>query len=131
MAQTRSALDRCGIGPGSSSAATSPLGHSSKSKCLVGKNKCVATKAGALLKCEQKAETPGKDPDPNTDGCVDKAKAKFDGGEVAKGCFEKLEAKASNDCLTFDDTACVEVLSMRVSLPRGRHRSSAGEPDEM
>lgn len=82
-----------------------------QSNCLASKNKCVAKKARALLKCEQKAETPGKPADPNADGCVDKAKEKFDGGvEPDKGCFEKLENKAGNDCITFDDTASLESL---------------------
>ena len=82
-----------------------------QSKCLVSKNKCVAKKAAALLKCEQKAETPGKPTDPNADGCVDKAKAKFNGGEQAeKGCFEKAENKKGQDCITFDDTASAEAV---------------------
>jgi hypothetical protein len=82
-----------------------------QSKCLVSKNKCVAKQADSLLKCEQKAETPGKPTDPNADGCVDKATAKFNGGlEPEKGCFEKLESKTPNDCLTFNDTASAEAL---------------------
>jgi hypothetical protein len=82
-----------------------------QSKCLVGKNKCVAKKAKALLNCEQKAEKPGRPPDPNADGCVDKAKAKFDGGpKPEKGCFEKLENKTGTDCVTFDDTGSAEAL---------------------
>jgi hypothetical protein len=85
--------------------------EAAQSKCLVSKNKCVSKKAGSLLKCEQKAETPGKPADPNADGCVDKAKAKFDGGLLPeKGCFEKLEDKTPNDCVSFDDTAAVEAL---------------------
>ena len=41
--------------------------------------------------------------------CVTKAETKFDGGlEPAKGCFEKLENKDPNDCLTVDDTAAAE-----------------------
>src|SRR5262245_41781324 len=80
-------------------------------KCLVGKNKCVSKKAGSLLKCEQKAETPDKPLDPNQGGCVDKARAKFDGGaEPEKGCFEKLESKTPNDCITFTDTNSMELL---------------------
>jgi hypothetical protein len=85
--------------------------EAAQGKCLIGKNKCVSKKAGSLLKCEQKAETPGKPTDPNADGCVDKARAKFDGGEAPeKGCFEKLESKEGNDCITFDDTASAEAL---------------------
>ncbi len=82
-----------------------------QAKCLVGKNKCMATKANALLKCEQKAESPGRPADPNSDGCVDGAKAKFAGdGDPSKGCFRKLEAKKNNDCITFGDTAPAELL---------------------
>src|SRR4029077_1514349 len=80
-----------------------------QSKCLVSKNKCVAKKAGSLIKCEEKAETPGKPTDPNADGCVDKAKAKFDGGaDPTKGGFAKLESKMPNDCVTFGDTGGLE-----------------------
>ena len=80
-----------------------------QSKCLVGKNKCMAKKAASLLKCHQKAETPGKDPNPNFNDCVTKAENKFDGTpDPTKGCFEKLENKSPNDCLTFDDTAPAE-----------------------
>src|SRR5262249_46559473 len=69
-----------------------------QTKCGVSKKKCVSKKLKSLLKCYQKAQTPGKPTDPNTDGCIDKAKAKFDGGaDPAKGCFVKLEAKAGND----------------------------------
>jgi hypothetical protein len=82
-----------------------------QSRCLVGKNKCVVKRIRSLLKCEQKAETPGKPADPNADGCVDRAQAKFDGGdEPEKGCFERLEGKPSNDCVTLDDTASVAAL---------------------
>src|SRR5262245_22752303 len=85
--------------------------QAAQSKCLVGKNKCLSKKVGALLKCEQKAETPGKPTDPNADECVDKATTKFDGGAAPeKGCFEKLESKTPNDCVTFDDTASAETV---------------------
>lgn len=78
-------------------------------KCLAGKIKCMSKKAGSLLKCEQKAERPGKLADPNAGACVEKADDKFTGGnDPSKGCFEKLENKASNDCITFDDTAAAE-----------------------
>src|SRR5262245_48017600 len=74
-----------------------------QSKCLVSKNKCMAKKAGSLLKCQQKAETPLKPTDPNFGGCVDKARDKFDGGlDPSKGCFEKLENKPGQDCITFN-----------------------------
>jgi hypothetical protein len=89
--------------------ATGPA-EAAQGKCLVGKNKCMSKKAGSLLKCEQKAETPGKPTDPNTGDCVTKARAKFDGGaEPEKGCFEKLENKNGNDCTSFDDTAAAEL----------------------
>ncbi len=52
-----------------------------QTKCGVGKKKCVAKKLKSILKCYQKAETPGKPADPNTGGCIDKAQAKFDGGD--------------------------------------------------
>ncbi len=79
-------------------------------KCIVSKNKCMAKKADKLLKCHEKAETPNKPADPNFGDCVTKVKAKFDGGtDPAKGCFEKLENKSGNDCVTFDDTAAAEL----------------------
>jgi hypothetical protein len=82
-----------------------------QSKCLAGKYACVAKKANSLLVCHQRAETPRKPADPNFNGCIDKAKAAFDGGaKPEKGCFEKLENKNGNDCVTFDDTAHVEAL---------------------
>src|SRR5262245_59540823 len=81
-----------------------------QTRCLAGKNRCVSKTAGALLKCEQRAETPGRPADPNAGGCVDTAKAKFDGGSnPTMGCFEKLENMAT-DCINVDDTASVEML---------------------
>jgi hypothetical protein len=80
-----------------------------QAKCLAGKTKCAAKKGTGLIKCHQLAETPGKPPLANANGCVDKVVAKFDGGvDPAKGCFEKLENKNPNDCLTFDDTGTAE-----------------------
>src|SRR5262245_50705980 len=80
-----------------------------QAKCLGGKTGCMAKKATGLLKCEALAETPGKPADPDAKGCATKVRTKFDGGSTpAKGCFEKLEAKNPNDCLTFDDTAAAE-----------------------
>jgi hypothetical protein len=71
-----------------------------QTKCGVAKKKCAATELGALLNCQQKAQTPGKPVDPNAKACVDKAAAKFDGGpQPAKGCFAKQESKAKNDCV--------------------------------
>ena len=89
-------------------AASGPVA-AQQGKCLAGKTKCAAKKAGGLLKCHTLAETPGKPADPNAGGCTDKVVAKFDGGiDPSKGCFEKLEGKSGNDCLTFDDTGSGE-----------------------
>ena len=42
---------------------------------------------------------------------IDKVVAKFDGGiDPTKGCFEKLENKNPNDCITFDDTGSGEAV---------------------
>ena len=80
-----------------------------QAKCLAGKTACMAKKAAGVLKCEALAETPGKPVDPNAKDCVTKAETKFDGGaQPAKGCFEKLESKDPNDCLTVDDTVAAE-----------------------
>jgi hypothetical protein len=69
----------------------------------------MSKKAGSLLKCQETAETPGTSADPNFGGCIDNAKAEFDGGaDPSKGCFEKLENKSGNDCATFNDTAAAE-----------------------
>jgi len=82
-----------------------------QSKCLAAKIACAAKEANALLACHQKAETPRKPADPNFNGCLDKARAAFDGGaRPEKGCFEKLESKAKNDCVSFDDTAAMDAL---------------------
>ncbi len=82
-------------------------------KCVAGKVKCAATKAGALLGCQGKAL--GKSIAVDA-ACLAKAKSKFDGGaEPAKGCFEKLEAKGEKAgakpvvvCPTSNDTAAIE-----------------------
>lgn len=80
-----------------------------QAKCLAGKTNCMAKKAAGLLNCEALAETPGKPADRNAKECVTKIEAKFDGGlEATKGCFEKLENKGPNDCITFDDTGSAE-----------------------
>ena len=81
-------------------AAASPgRAQAAQGKCLVGKNKCVSKKASSLLKCHQKAETPGKPSDPNYGGCVTKAQDKFDGGsDPSAGCFVRLETAPGNDC---------------------------------
>src|SRR5262249_28749914 len=87
--------------------------QAAQARCLAGKTSCVSKKVGDLLKCQRLASTPGMPTDPNARNCLDKAKARFDGGaDPAKGCFEKLENKSSkkhqNDCLTFDATASLE-----------------------
>src|SRR5262245_8200597 len=80
-----------------------------QSKCLVSKNKCVAKKAGSLLQCGQRAETPGKSTNPNFGTCEGKARDKFGGGsDPTKGCFFKLEHKTPNDCITFNDSDSLE-----------------------
>jgi cysteine-rich repeat protein len=74
-------------------------------KCSAGKKKCISKKAAALLKCHEKSEAKGIDP--NAKECLDKARAKFDGGaKPEKGCFAKLEAKGG--CPTSGDTGTVE-----------------------
>jgi hypothetical protein len=80
-----------------------------QAKCLAGKTKCLSKKGTGLLKCHALSETPGKTPDPNALGCMDKVVTKYDGGlEPAKGCFEKLENKPGNDCITHNDTGSAE-----------------------
>ena len=37
-----------------------PASAQQQAKCMAGKTKCMSTKAGGLLKCEETAETPGK-----------------------------------------------------------------------
>src|SRR5215831_2654102 len=108
-----------------------------QAKCLAGKTACMAKKAAGLLKCEALAETPGKPADPNTKDCVTKAETKFDGGaQPPKGCFEKLESKDPNDCLTVDDTvaaetavdACVASLVAAIDPPpRDQTKCGAGK----
>lgn len=71
-----------------------------QSKCYAGKHKCAAQGLKKLLKCHQKAQTPGMPAHPNTNGCLDKAREKLDGGAFpAKGCVEKLEDNSRNDCI--------------------------------
>ena len=108
-----------------------------QAKCLAGKTACMAKKAAGVLKCEALAETPGKPVDPNAKDCVTKAETKFDGGaQPAKGCFEKLESKDPNDCLTVDDTvaaetavdACVASLVAAIDPPpRDQTKCGAGK----
>src|SRR5262249_49944507 len=74
-------------------------GGVTQSRSGAGKKKWAAKKLKSILKCYQTAKTPGKDPNPNPGGCIDKAIAKFDGsGDPLKSCFGKLENKAGNDC---------------------------------
>jgi len=87
--------------------AIDPL-QTDQKKCAVGKKKCAGKYLASLLKCQALAQTPGKDPSPNANGCVDKAKAKYNGSEPAKGCFAKLEAKQPNDCQNTGDSATVQ-----------------------
>jgi hypothetical protein len=90
-------------------AAVTDVAAGPQSVCLFGKTECVLKKADALLKCEQKAETPGRPADPNAGACVDKARARFDGGsDPTKGCFHKLEVPGG--CITVGDTGSVETL---------------------
>ena len=80
-----------------------------QTKCGVGKKKCVAKYLISLLKCQSTAQTPGKDPNPNAGGCVDKATAKYTGGaDTTKGCFAKLQAKNPNDCRFTNDSGTVQ-----------------------
>lgn len=82
------------------------------SRCGVGKKKCAAKTLKSILKCHQKAEMQffGNPNAPSFNRCLDKAKAKLDGGsDPTRGCFEKLENQAGNDCLPpLDNTAAVE-----------------------
>jgi hypothetical protein len=85
------------------------LARAAQTKCLAAKTKCASKALTGLLKCHQSAETPGKPTDPDFGSCIDKVHAKFDGGpKPATGCFEKLESKLPNDCISFDDTTWIE-----------------------
>src|SRR5262249_58386678 len=77
-----------------------------QSKCLVARNKCVSKKVVSLLKCHQKAETPGKPADPDADMCRGKASDKFLG---ADGCFQKAAAKG--DCVPDSGAAITEAAA--------------------
>lgn len=90
------------------------LDGAAQSKCLAAKTGCISKAGLGLLKCEQSALTPGNTPDVNAGGCSDKALLKFDGGtEPAEGCFERLESKSPNDCITLDDTTAAEAAIQR------------------
>ena len=72
-------------------------------KCQARKKKCVKKETAALLACHVKAEQSGA----LDQTCLDKAKARFDGGtKPTKGCFAKLEKKGG--CLTTGDAAAVD-----------------------
>jgi hypothetical protein len=96
-----------------------------QAKCLAGKTKCMSKKATGLLKCHQKAE-PGNPADPEVGECVTKVVGKFDGGATpTRGCFEKLENKSPNDCITLDDAAAAEAAAPtrpRAASPSSRRR---------
>jgi hypothetical protein len=80
-----------------------------QTKCGAGKKKCAAKYLAALLKCRRLSQTPGKPADPNANGCIDKAVAKYTGGDdPAKGCFAKLQAKTPNDCQSTTDSGTVK-----------------------
>ena len=79
--------------------------------CVSDKNHCMSKKAASLLKCEQKAEIPGASIEPALTACREKARRKFDGTpDPSTGCFERLESRTPNDCITFDDTAAAELV---------------------
>src|SRR5262245_10323117 len=82
-----------------------------QSRCLARKTGCAWKKADALLKCEQKAETPGRSPDPNAGGCIDKARLKFDGGsDPASGCVWRAFVAHPAGCITTEDGPALETL---------------------
>jgi hypothetical protein len=99
-----------------------------QTKCGAGKKKCVSKYLAALLKCRQVAQTPKKPTDPNTKGCVDKAVAKYTGGDdPAKGCFAKLEAKDPNDCQSTNDSLTVAGAGRELCRRSRRRRHRPGE----
>ena len=79
-------------------------------KCVAGKVKCVNKKVSALLTCHVHAATAPEKGGPVLTDCVDKARAKFDGGTkgVAGSCFGKVETRFPGGCLTTGDLAAVE-----------------------
>jgi len=86
-------------------------------KCLAKKNKCVSKKIKGLMKCREKCQQKPDKCGAVQDACDQKVMDKFDGGaNPAKGCFEKLEAKADpmkpeSVCTTTGDTATMELLA--------------------
>jgi hypothetical protein len=80
---------------------------SALSKSASAKQKCVGKKQACKLGCHAK-DSGGSDPAALA-ACLAKCEDKFDGGaDPLKGCFEKLENKFPNDCLTNNDTAALE-----------------------
>jgi len=76
-------------------------GAQGPSRCTALKMKCVGKLAACSLNCYASAHAKGV---PVSQGCLAGCKDRFDGGTVpAKGCFAKLEAKYSNECLTTGD----------------------------
>src|SRR5262245_59080622 len=89
---------------------------STAARSLARKTECAWKKADALLKCEQKAETPGRPPDPNTGGCIDKARLKFDGGtDPASGCVWRAFFADPAGCITGDGPALETLIDGCVS----------------
>jgi len=84
-------------------------GHppSTTNRCQGAKDKCVLKKTAALIKCHEKC---AKDPSKchtARDACLDKARAKFDGGtDPSKACFAKAEANGG--CTTSNDVVPLE-----------------------
>src|SRR5262245_1707970 len=68
------------------------------SRCAAGKKKCLGKYVATVLGCHARAVQKGAEVD---GACAAKATAKITGG--GKGCFDKLEAKVPNDCLTLGD----------------------------
>ena len=52
----------------------------------------------------------GEAGDPNAGGCVDRANARFDGGRDPTRAAREAGDHGADDCVTFDDTASVEML---------------------
>ena len=80
---------------------------SAQNICLAGKTKCVEENMAGLLKCHDRAERRGK---PVHLACLNKAKAKFDGGlrGFAGSCFGTLEIRFEGLCHTIGDLAAEE-----------------------
>ena len=85
-----------------------------KNKCLAGKTKCVSKTVAGLLKCRRLCQTNPRKCGEAEASCEAKVWGKFDGGgEPAKGCFAKVEAKAKpgkpdSVCTTTGDAAAMQ-----------------------